>query len=149
MLNSDNLKATGWVDVVIRDPEGRIKEERHIPNVVVDDGEEFIASRMAGTSASVMSHMEVGTDNTAAAETDTALVSAVSGGRVSLDSATPSGSSIAYVATFPAGTATDALTEAGIFNAASGGTMLCRTVFSVINKGASDSMTITWTITIA
>jgi hypothetical protein len=27
--------------------------------------------------------------------------------------------------------------------------MLCRTVFAVINKGASDTMTITWTITIS
>jgi len=27
--------------------------------------------------------------------------------------------------------------------------MLARTVFSVINKGASDSLTITWTITVS
>ena len=46
-------------------------------------------------------------------------------------------------------TGTGAITEAGILNAASAGTLLCRTVFSVINKGASDSMTVTWTITIS
>ena len=40
-------------------------------------------------------------------------------------------------------------TEAGILNGASGSTLLCRTVFSVVNKGASDSMTITWTVTIS
>ena len=44
---------------------------------------------------------------------------------------------------------TGAITEAGIFNASSSGTMLCRTVFSVVNKGASDSMTITWTVTVS
>ena len=44
--------------------------------------------------------------------------------------------------------ATGAVTEAGIFNAASGGTMLCRTVFSVVNKGADDSLSVTWTITL-
>jgi len=47
------------------------------------------------------------------------------------------------------GTGSGAITEAGVLNAASSGTLLCRTVFSVVNKGASDSMTITWTITIS
>jgi len=42
-----------------------------------------------------------------------------------------------------------AITEAGIFNAASSGDMLCRTVFAVLNKAAADSMVITWTITLS
>ena len=46
-------------------------------------------------------------------------------------------------------TGTGAITEAGILNAGSGGTLLCRTVFSVVNKASSDSMTITWTVTIS
>jgi hypothetical protein len=50
--------------------------------------------------------------------------------------------------TYAAGTGTGALTEAGIFNAGSGGTMLSRVVFSAINKGAADSLTISWTITV-
>ena len=59
------------------------------------------------------------------------------------------GNAIAYVATWAANDATAALTEAGIFDAASGGDMLCRTKFDVVNKGAADSMTITWTITVS
>ena len=35
------------------------------------------------------------------------------------------------------------------FDAATGGDMLARTVFSVVNKGADDSMTITWTVTVS
>ena len=54
-----------------------------------------------------------------------------------------------YTATFPAGTGTGAVVEAGILNASSGGTLLCRTVFSVVNKGANDAMTITWQITVS
>ena len=54
-----------------------------------------------------------------------------------------------YTATFAAGTGTGAVTEAGILNASSSGDLLCRTVFSVVNKGASDSMTITWTVTVS
>jgi hypothetical protein len=53
------------------------------------------------------------------------------------------------VATFPAGTGTGAITEAGILNAASAGILLCRTTFSVINKGAADTLGITWTVTVA
>jgi len=50
--------------------------------------------------------------------------------------------------TFGAGVGTGAVTEAGIFNASSAGTMLCRTTFSVINKAAADTLGITWTVTV-
>lgn len=154
MFNKDTMKATGQVNVVVRDEGGNVKEDFTVPNLVVDTGLDFIAGRMKDTAGahtipSEMSHMEVGTDTTAAAAGDTALGAAVSGARVTFDSSTVTDNAIAYVATFGAGVGTDALTEAGIFDAASGGNMLCRTVFSVINKGASDSMTITWTITIS
>jgi hypothetical protein len=149
MFNKEKMKATGQVNVVVRDDSGNVKQEFTVPNLVVDTGLDFIASRMKDATATAMSHMEVGTDTTAAGASDTALGAAVAASRVTLDSTTVTDNAVAYVATFPAGTGTDALTEAGIFNASSGGTMLCRTVFSVINKGASDSMTITWTITIS
>ena len=89
--------------------------------------------------------MAIGTGSTAAAVGDTAL-----GGesaRVALTSTTVSGADITYVATFGAGTGTAAITEAAVLNASSSGTMLCRTVFAVVNKGASDSMSVTWTVT--
>ena len=65
------------------------------------------------------------------------------------DTTTVTANAIAYVCTWAAGDATAALTEAGIFNASSGGDMLCRTVFSVVNKASADSMTITWTVTVS
>jgi hypothetical protein len=37
----------------------------------------------------------------------------------------------------------------GLFNALTGGTMLARVVFSVVNKQADDTMTVTHTITIS
>lgn len=148
------IKATGKVKIVVHDENGVVKEERNIDNLVVSVGKAYITSRMIGTSSGVMSHMEVGTDNTAAAAGNTALLAAVAGSRTSLTSSTQTTSSTAndsvqYVCTFAAGTGTGALVEAGIFNASSAGTMLCRTVFSVVNKGASDAMTITWTVTLS
>jgi len=148
MINIDELKVTGTVHGLVHDEHGNEKENFIIHNLVVDSGLAFIASRMKDTTATAMSHMAVGTGTTATAGGQTALVTQL-GSRVSLTSTTVTANSTAYVATFGAGVATGALTEAGIFNASTSGTMLCRTVFAVINKGASDTMTITWTITIS
>ena len=148
------IKATGKVKIVVHDENGVVKEERNIDNLVVSVGKAYITSRMIGTASNVMSHMEVGTDNTAAAAGNTTLGAAVASSRTALTSSTQTTSSttndsVQYVCTFPAGTGTGALVEAGIFNASSAGTLLCRTVFSVVNKGASDAMTITWTVTLS
>jgi hypothetical protein len=48
-----------------------------------------------------------------------------------------------------AGDSTGALTEAGVFNAATGGIMLDRVVFPVVNKGADDSLTAVFTFTMS
>ena len=138
----------GKLNVVLTGPDGAVKESREFDNLVVTVGKNFIASRMKDTTDTAMSHMEVGTGSTAAAVGNTALETPVASSRVSLTSTTVTTNSVAYVATFPAGTGTGALTEAGIFNASSSGTMLCRTVFSVINKGSADTLGITWTVTV-
>jgi len=93
--------------------------------------------------------MAIGTGSTAAAAGDSALGS--ESARVALTSTTVTNNEVAYVATFPANTPSSAaaITEAGLFNASSSGTMLCRTVFDVVNKGTADSMTITWTVTVS
>ena len=148
MINTDELKITGSVNVVIHDESGKQKENFTIPNLVVDTGLAFIAARMGTAPPTAMTHMGVGTGSTATAAGNTALGNAA-GARIALTSTTVTGAGIAYVATFAAGVSTGAITEAGIFNALTSGTMLCRTVFSVINKGALDTMTITWTITIS
>ncbi len=118
---------------------------QEVDNLVVTTGKGYVASRMKDATATAMSHMAIGTSTTAAAASQTALGS--ESARVALTSTTVSGADVTYVATFAAGTGTAAITEAAILNASSGGTMLCRTVFAVVNKGASDSMTITWVVT--
>ena len=142
----DSLKLSGRVGIVLRDKDGNIIEEQTTENLVVNDGLNFICSRMEGVSQDVMSHMAVGTDSTAVAAGDTTLGTEIA--RVALTSTTVSTNTIEYVASYSAGTGTGALVEAGIFNAASAGDMLCSVRFDVINKAAADSMTITWTITL-
>lgn len=146
MIN-DAIKMTGELKITVTSPEGNVTQETVIPNLVVTAGKNWIAGRMYDTSIpDEMSHMAIGTGTTAAAAGDTAL--GTQAGIVALTSTTVSTNTVQYVATFGAGTGTGAITEAGVFNAASSGTMLCRTVFSVINKGAADTLGITWTITV-
>jgi hypothetical protein len=143
----NNLSVKGRLSVVLLDAQGNVKQSQDIPNLVVSSGLAFIASRMKDTTDAAMSHMAVGSGTTAAAAGNTALETQI-GSRVSLTSTTVTANAVAYVATFAAGTGTGAITEAGIFNASTAGTMLCRTVFSVVNKGADDTLQITWTITL-
>ena len=142
----DQIKVTGELKITVTNDEGNVKKEIIVPNIVVTDGKEYIASRMKDATATAMSHMAIGTGSTAAAAGDAAL--GTEAGRVALTSTTVTSNAVAYVATFPAGTGTGAITEAGILNASSSGTLLCRTVFSVINKGAADTLGITWTVTV-
>jgi|TARA_X000000950_G_scaffold197326_2_gene237593 hypothetical protein len=141
MIN-DNLKLKGKLAISLN---GDVVQE--VDNLVVTAGKGYVASRMKDASTTAMSHMAIGSGSTAAAAGNTALGSEL--GRVSLTSTNVSGAVVTYVATFAAGTGTGAVTEAALLNASSSGTMLCRTVFSVVNKGSADSMTITWTVTVS
>jgi hypothetical protein len=143
----EEITITGSLNIILVDETGIVKDERDIKNVVVTTGKGYIASRMKDATATAMSHMAIGTGATAAVVGDTALVSEAN--RQALTSTAVSGGQVTYSATFGNGQGTGALTEAAILNASSGGTMLCRTVFSVINKGANDTLAITWTVTVS
>lgn len=145
----ENLKPTGLVKVVHTNAAGDLVQEFEVPNLVTTAGKGHIAAKIAATTNSPvsMTHMAIGTGTTAAAVGDTTL--GTEGGRVSLTNAVVSTNTITYTATFPAATGTGAVTEAGILNGSSGGTLLCRTVFPVVNKAAGDSIAITWVVTVS
>lgn len=145
---NENLKLSGQIAIVLKDKDGNVKEERTEKNLVVTTGLNYIASRMKDASATAMTHMALGSGTTTAAAGQTDVVTLL-GAREALDSTTVTANAVAYVSSFEAGDATGAVTEAGIFNASTSGTMLCRVVFSVVNKAADDTMTVTWTITLA
>lgn len=146
MNTNEEIKATGRLDIVIYGPDGSVKDSRHVDNLVVTTGLGYIASRMKDATATAMSHMAVGSGTAAAAAGNTALGTEL--GRVALTSTTVTGAQVQYQSTFGPGVGTGAVSEAGIFNAASAGTMLCRTAFAVVNKEAADTLGITWTVTI-
>ena len=137
----DDLKLTGALTIALNDV---IVQETE--NLVVTAGKNWVADRMNNANT-VMTHMAVGTGTNAAAAGDTTLQT--ENDRNALTSTTVTDNAVAYVATWAAGDATAALTEAGILDAVTGGDLLARTVFAVVNQGAADRITITWTITVS
>lgn len=146
MFNSD-IKATGKLNISIIDKFGNVKDSREINNLVVGTGLSFIASRMKNATSTVMSHLAIGSSGTSASNSDTALGTETA--RDVLLSTTISDTTITYSAQIAAGDGTGSVREAGIFNSASNGTMLCRTTFAELTKGVDDILAFSWTITLS
>ena len=140
---NENLQMTGALTV---EKNGGVIHR--VPNLVVTAGRDLVASRLAGGGSNV-THMAVGSSSTPAAAAQTTLLSQIDRNGLTVSGGTAVNNTVEYVSTWSAGDGTGALTEAGLFTSATGGTMLARTVFSVVNKGVNDSITITWTITIS
>jgi len=140
----------GNLKVALRDEFGTLKALREIDNVFTDLGDAHVADRMSQTpSDAAMGYMAVGTITTTLTAGDTDL-----GGETDRNALTSwahgvggADNTVIYIGDWAAADATAALTEAGIFNHTATGTMLCAQTFSVINKGASDTLQITWTVT--
>lgn len=142
----DKATMEGKVLITLLDEHGKVKEEKEFKNLVVTTGLTLTASRLLSNTDDVPSHMAIGSGSTPAAAVDTALETEVT--RVALTSAANVANVITFVGTYGAGVGTGVITEAGIFNAASVGTLLNRVTFGSVNKGALDTMLITWTLTI-
>lgn len=145
------VRVTGRVHICLKGPDGRVKDEETVDNLVVTVGRQHIADQMADKGDAAMSHMAIGTGTTAADAADIALASELD--RNALTSKTQGTGTdahkVTYVADWAAGDGTGAITEAGIFNSASAGVMLCRSVFAVKNKAAGDTLTMTWILTLS
>lgn len=141
----DDAKSKGRLSIVLYGPDGQVKDRREIDNLIVTSGLNWRAARMIDPPPVQMSHMAIGTGAAVPTMGDTAL--GAQAARVGLSSQATAGAVTTYQASFGAGVGTGAITEAGIFNAAANGTMLNRATFPVVNKGANDTMAITWTVT--
>jgi len=138
----------GTMTAILTKPDGRVRVTRK-DNLIVDAGWTFISDSIgnAGARPGTMTHIGVGTGTTAPAAAQTALVTQTL--RKAATFTKPSTKQFQFETTFNPGEATAALTEAGVFNAASAGTMLDRVTFSVINKGADDTLTQRFTFTMS
>ena len=96
-----------------------------------------------------ISHMDFGESATAPAGGQTGPISPIYNNRpLPIDSLVHDENVVTVVGTFNAKAFTGALTEACLY-AMYSATYLTRVTFDVINKGANDTLVVTWTITIA
>jgi hypothetical protein len=146
---NESITPVGHINFKLFGENGQLKDERNIKNVVVTVGKTYLATWIAAaTQASAfMPYIALGTNTTAATAADTTL-GTETGTRVS-GTITSSTNVWQNSATFAAGVSTGAITESGLFSAASTGTMFAHQVFSVINKGAGDSLLVTWSVTLS
>lgn len=151
METKDGFKMHGAMTATLIKEDGSV-ETFHKDNIIVNVGFDFISDAI-GRSASrpaVMNAIAVGTGTTAAGATQTALVTELARGAATY-AHTVGTKVFTFTTTFAAGTGTGAITEAGVFNSttAGSGTMLDRVVFAVINKGAADTLQVTFTFTMS
>lgn len=148
MIN-ENIKATGRLKVQLIGADGTVKEDFETQNIVTTVGKTWIAGRFADTGIPThMTHMAIGSDATSEVVGDTVLGTELARVATTVAGGTPTTNTVQWVATFGAGVGTGTVVEAGILNAASSGTLLARTTFGAVTKGADDSLTVTWTVTI-
>lgn len=127
-------------------PDGNLKDERINDNLVTDLGHEMIIDQLlAAPAVGVPTHMALGT-GTGQTASSTDLATPLSP-RQPFDTKTRALKVLTMVRNFLAGESTGAITEAGVFNALSAGQMHLYNSFAVINKGAGDTLEITWTLT--
>lgn len=145
MRTEETTKLVGKVTIQLIGGDGKVKETR-VSNTVQAAGKNAAADQLlAAPTLAKPGWCAVGTGTPAA----TLLGAEVA--RVVFDTKTRSTNVVTMVTTFPAGTGTGALTEAGIFDVVTANTvnMLLQTSFSVVNKLAADTLVITWTWTFA
>lgn len=147
-MQKENFSVHGAVTLVLQRKDGACIASRH-NNMVLNSGIDFLCNAFgAGADRpSAMSHIAVGTGTTAVAVGDTELVSELLRKAASYSHSAGT-TKLTIQTTFNAGEATGAITEAGICNASSGGIFFDRVTFPVINKGASDVLTVTFEITL-
>jgi hypothetical protein len=129
---------------------GEIFKELDVANTVTELGDAQVADAMSDRGVTLPTHMAIGT-GAAGGASATTLTTEVS--RVAL-TATAQGTAgndndVIWTATFGAGVpaGTNAITEAGVFNAGSNGVMTVIAGFGVITKDALMQLDVVWTLT--
>ncbi len=145
----DNFGLKGDVELILRDKNGNIIDQRNIENTIVDTGFDAICAVIGNTTQpNDFAWTGIGTGVVAVQTADTTLGTEVV--RVANVYGHSAGTKVfTMTADYAAGVGTGAITESGLLNAASSGTLLNRVVFAVINKGAADTLQVVWTITLS
>lgn len=144
----DAIKLSGWVKCELKDVHGRIKDAWEDHNLVVTAGKNFLATWLATATQSTkfMPYVAIGSGSTSPQAIDTTLGTELARAAGTITSAT---NVYQNAASYAAGVGTGTIAEVGLFSASSAGTMFARQTFTARPKDATDTLTVTWSITLS
>lgn len=150
----DNVKIRGNVTIRKLDAAGEVLDEQTFHNIVVNGGKAAIAGLIIGTGTAY-GYIAIGTGTTAEAATDTAMEVEIARkvATTSQVTTTVTNDTAHFEATFGSGdglTGTSAVTEYGLFDAATAGTMLAHVIKPAKNMDwdAGEQLQVTWDVQI-
>jgi hypothetical protein len=155
MKLTESIDPKGRLTIEVRDASGALVSEVAANNSIVLTGRDIVAKQFAGQVITPVSHVAVGTGVTPTApDTDTTLgVELFRKGINPINPAlhiTTTGDGkkkVVVSCDLDFNEGNGALTEAGLFNANSGGAMYNRVVFPAVNKTTDFKLTFIWEIT--
>lgn len=154
-LKQEELNVKGWFKINHFDKFGNLIETVETPNAMTNASFQEISGLIlsdVAASYTAFDYIAVGTGTTTATATDTQLETEET--QNGLTRATGTGTQVTtsvandtsqLLKSFSV-TGSVAVTEAGVFNASSAGTLLCRQTFSAINVANGDTLQITWKV---
>ncbi len=145
---NNRMGIKGLCHVKLFGEDGELKEERIIHNTVTELGDAHVADQMSDSGDAALGYMALGSGAEQVAS-DVGLTTVID--RNALTSTTQGAAGddndVIFVGTWAAGDGTGAIVEAGIFLGDNNTSMNYYAFFDVINKGANDTLVITWTVT--
>jgi len=145
---STRMGIKGVCHIVLRGPDGEVKEDRVIHNTVTELGDAHVADQMSDSGEAALGFIAVGTGSGQGAA-DVGLATPLDSNAITSTTQGAAGADndVVIVGDWAAGDGTGAITEAGIFLADNNTSMNYYADFAAVNKGAADVLQITWTIT--
>lgn len=159
----DAASVRGFLHVVLTGPDGEVKHEQHIRNLVTQVGDQYYGERAAGIGGApaAITGMQLGTGTTAPAKTGAgaaAIGTLVAASLVALSGAPTSALNtgkrrITYSVAWAAGVATaNGIAEVALVNQSTGtqtvapeSATIARALLSpIVNKGSGDTLTVNW-----
>lgn len=158
MKQEASAQLNGWIKLDHFDKEGNLIETVETPNALTNSGFNEVAGLFCNDqsgSYTAFDYIAVGTGTTTATATDTQLETEITDNGLARAASTGTlvtenvaNDTAQFVKSFSV-TGSEAVTESGVFNDGSAGTMLCRQTFSAINVENGDTLQITWKVTVS
>ena len=153
MKIEEGIEVQGKFHVVVKDKEGNIKFEREYPNLITNAGKAEIAKLItADVGGTAFDYIAIGSDDGTTLALDASntalgneLARAAATGTTTTTNVTDD--TMQLQASFTGSAYT--IEEIGVFNASTGGTMLSRILTGTITLQSTDTITITYKLTVS